>query len=105
MEQATQEPVLLPVDVDMTNTGERKISPQGAKVYTLFLAQLGAGVATFEIKVNGQWIPIIEGDTVFFGDCTPVVIDGILVRSSPALPAIFSKVILGCTPDTRLERA
>jgi hypothetical protein len=100
---APTEPVLRPIPVDMTNTGERQLVDKGEPVYTLFVAALAPGTATFEVRINDRWIPLLEGDTLFCGDCTPTLV-GVLVRTTPALAGFFSAVIIGGTPDSNIQR-
>jgi hypothetical protein len=99
-----REPVLRSIPVDMTNTGERALVNRGDVVYTLFLETLAVGTTSFEVRVNDQWLRMREGDRIEMGDCYPTRV-GILVRSQPALPGLFSSVIVSATPQTTLERA
>lgn len=97
------EPVLRPINVDMSTTNERNIIKQGEPVYTLFVRRLAPGTTLFQVNINGQWLDLDEGDTVFCGDCNPTVIPGVLVRTAPALPNLFSLLIIGGTPDTGIN--
>jgi hypothetical protein len=87
----------------MTTTGERTLVAIGEPVYSIFIDQLGAGTTLFQIKVNDQWFRMLEGDTLVCGDEYPTV-KGVLVRTQPALPGIFSNVIVSGTPDGTLRR-
>jgi len=97
------EPVIRLLLVDMTTTAERSIVTRGETVYSIFVDLLGAGTTSFEIKINDQWIPLQQNDTVFLGDEHPTV-NGLLVRTQPALAGIFSRLIIGGTPDGALVR-
>jgi len=99
----TKEPVLRPLVVDMSVTNERPLTAAGEPVYTLFVDFLAAGTTSFEVKIGDQWLSLREGDTLFCGDCNPSLI-GVLVRTQPALAGLFSRVVVGGTPDSAIQR-
>jgi hypothetical protein len=98
------EPVLRQIDVDMSATGERPLIPVGETCYTLFFESFAVGTTRFEIWINGQWLRVQQGDTVDLGDCTPTV-RGVLVRTQPALAGLLSRVTVGGTSGSMIERA
>jgi len=97
------EPVLRMIPVDMTTTGERVMIPVGEKVYMLFFESLAVGTTSFEIEINGQWLRVQQGDTVELGDCTPTL-RGVKIRTAPALAGLFTRVIVGGTPGSNVNR-
>ena len=97
------EPVLRPIPVDMTTTGERPLIPTGEPVYTIFVELLAVGTTSFEVLINGQWLRLQQGDTLDCGDCTPTL-RGVKVRTAPALAGLFSNVIVGGTASTIITR-
>lgn len=100
----TREPDVIPLDVDMTNIGEREFVPVGQPVYTIFIAELAAGTTRLELQINKRWVRLQQGDSVDLGDCTPTR-EGIMIRTQPALAGLFSQIIIGGTPATVIERA
>lgn len=95
------EPIVYPVNIDMTPTNARPLIPAGDGIFSIFASVFPAGLGTVELEINGRWVPIELGDTFDFGNFGTQREIRIRNQNSVAGEARF---IVGATPQMTVQR-